>query len=105
LHRDTLTTTYGDLTKDLSCKRLIGVSRFFFLIKAESLDLFCWGVNPLQFLMYHNMTKGFLQTSNRLYCGGDKPVRVRAYYRVRLGRLEFVRSHCRAYPNAHRRAA
>mgnify|MGYP003296361759 FL=1 len=32
---------------------------------------------------------------NHLYCGGDKPVRVRAYYRVRNGKLEFVRQHCR----------
>lgn len=51
------------------------------------------------------MNIGLNKTDNRLYCGGDKPVRVRAYYRVRLGRLEFVRSHCRANWGSHRRAA
>lgn len=30
-----------------------------------------------------------------LYCGVDKPVHVRAYTRVRFGRLEYVREHCR----------
>ncbi|MBO7343660.1 MAG: hypothetical protein J6U45_06480 [Alistipes sp.] len=30
-----------------------------------------------------------------LYCGGDKPVHVRAYTRMRRGRIEFVRQHCR----------
>lgn len=51
------------------------------------------------------MNKGNEQSGIRLYCGGDKPVRVRAYTRVRLGRLEFVRSHCRATWGSHSRAA
>ncbi len=33
---------------------------------------------------------------NHLYCGGDKPVHVNAYTRIRFGRLEFVCEYCRA---------
>lgn len=35
------------------------------------------------------------ESGTRLYCGGDKPVRVRAYTRVRYGRVESVCAHCR----------
>lgn len=51
------------------------------------------------------MKKGINITDNRLYCGGDKPARVRAYTRVRYGRIEFVRSHCRANWGSLRLAA
>ena len=37
-----------------------------------------------------------LKSASRLYCGVDKPVHVCAYYRFRLGRVEFVREHCRS---------
>ena len=32
---------------------------------------------------------------NRLYCGGDKPTYVRSYTRIRYGKQESVREHCR----------
>ena len=38
----------------------------------------------------------------RIYCGGDKPVHVRAYTRFRFGRIEFVRQHCRGAWGAKR---
>ena len=37
-----------------------------------------------------------LKSASRLYCGVDKPVHVRAYIRVRFGRVEFVREYCRS---------
>ena len=33
-----------------------------------------------------------------LACEWPKGVHVTAYVRVRFGRLEFVREHCRSYP-------
>lgn len=39
---------------------------------------------------------------NYLFCGGDKPVHVRAYTRVRYGKLEFVREYCRALWGTYR---
>lgn len=42
------------------------------------------------------MTKVCYQIGNGLYCGADKPVHVCAYTRVRFGRIEFVREHCRS---------
>lgn len=38
---------------------------------------------------------GRKESGTRLYCGADKPVHIRAYTRVRFGRIEFVREHCR----------
>lgn len=35
-------------------------------------------------------------------CAGGKPVFVRAYTRMRLGRLENVIQHCRSLPGQHR---
>ncbi len=34
-------------------------------------------------------------------CAGGKPVFVRAYTRLRLGRLEHVTQHCRSRPGQH----
>jgi hypothetical protein len=42
------------------------------------------------------MKFGCMESGNNLYCGGDKPVHVCAYTRVRRGRLEYVREYCRA---------
>lgn len=33
------------------------------------------------------------------YCFYPKAVHVTAYTRTRLGKLEYVREHCRSYPN------
>jgi len=35
----------------------------------------------------------------RVMCSLDKPVSVCNYTRIRFNRLEYVRSHCRSYPN------
>lgn len=32
----------------------------------------------------------------KLFCGADRPVHVNAYIRVRFGKFEFVREHCRS---------
>lgn len=45
------------------------------------------------------MKKVRLRLGNGLYCGGDKPVHVCAYVRIRFGRVEYVREHCRSFPN------
>ena len=44
----------------------------------------------------YNIMKDKVFFGNHLYCGGDKPVHVNAYTRIRFGRLEFVREYCRA---------
>lgn len=40
-------------------------------------------------------------TTTCLICAGWKPVFVRAYTRLRLGRLENVSQHCRSRPGQH----
>lgn len=47
------------------------------------------------FVEYLNMEKSQKKDS-KLYCGADKPVHVRAYTRVRYGRVEYVCQHCRS---------
>lgn len=39
---------------------------------------------------------------NCLFCSGWRPVFVRAYTRIRFGRLEYVIQHCRSRPGQHR---
>lgn len=39
---------------------------------------------------------------NCVACAGHKPVFVRAYLRMRFGRLENVTQHCRSYPGQYR---
>ena len=48
---------------------------------------------------------GIHTTGNHLYCGGDKPTHVKAYTRVRLGRIEHVREHCRGFWGSRKRLA
>lgn len=42
------------------------------------------------------MNKGIDSKVRGLFCGADKPVHVCAYIRVRFGRVENVREHCRS---------
>lgn len=49
--------------------------------------------------------KGIHKTGNHLYCGGDKPTHVKAYTRVRFGKVERVREHCRGFWGSRKRFA
>ena len=42
----------------------------------------------------------YFKSASRLFCGVDKPVHVNAYTRIRFGRIEYVREHCRGRRNS-----
>ena len=42
----------------------------------------------------------YFKSASRLFCGVDKPVHVNAYTRIRFGRMEHVREHCRGRRNS-----
>ena len=41
-----------------------------------------------------------IPNGRKLFCGADRPVHVNAYIRVRFGKFEFVREHCRSAEGA-----